>query len=169
MCSLPAIHTLPNAIRLASSPPAARATVVPSPKARTGGPSGEGPPSTRNTPQLLSVDGEIRALARSIAQAAVEVLAGTRPVQQLSRTLDPRCLAALQHRAELTRGHAASAQGGQSRLHRSPMVRSVHVCAVMDGVYEASLVVSEELRSRAVAMRLEASNGAWKVTALEIG
>jgi hypothetical protein len=49
------------------------------------------------------------------------------------------------------------------------MVRSVHVCAVTDGVYEASLVVSEELRSRAVAMRLEGSNGAWTVTALEIG
>jgi hypothetical protein len=36
-------------------------------------------------------------------------------------------------------------------------------------VYEASLVVSEELRSRAVAMRLEGGYGAWKVTALEIG
>ncbi|BAS17199.1 hypothetical protein AHiyo8_55020 [Arthrobacter sp. Hiyo8] len=49
------------------------------------------------------------------------------------------------------------------------MVRSVRVCAVNDGVYEASLVVSEELRSRAVAMRLEGINGTWRVTALEIG
>jgi len=119
--------------------------------------------------RLVSLDGQIRTLARSIVQAAVEVLAGTRPVQQLSRSLDPKCLSALQHRAALTRAHAARAQAGRSRLHRSPVVRSVHVCAVKEGVYEASLVVSEELRSRAVAMRLEGSNDAWKVTALEIG
>ncbi|MCZ9881004.1 Rv3235 family protein [Arthrobacter sp. B2a2-09] len=166
MSASPAIHTLANAVRLATSPPTASRSIVVSPraKARMGGPPGEGPSSARKAAQVLSLNREIRALARSIAQAAVEVLAGTRPVQQLSRTLDPGCLSALQHRAALTR-----AQGGHSRLHRSPMVRSVHVCAVNDGVYEASLVVSEELRSRAVAMRLEGSNGAWKVTALEIG
>ncbi|MFB9715086.1 Rv3235 family protein [Arthrobacter methylotrophus] len=113
---------------------------------------------------VADLDQKIRTLARSIAQAAVEVLAGTRPVQQLSRSLDPRCLSALQHRAALTRAHA-----GRSRIHRSPMVRSVHLCAVREGVYEASIVVWEEHRSRAVAMRLEGSNSAWKVTALEIG
>ncbi len=171
MSAIPAIYTAPPADRLAASPRiASRSTVVsPRAKAGVGGPSDKGPSSTGKTARILGLDGEIRALARTIAQAAVEVLAGTRPVQQLSRTLDPGCLAALQHRAALTRAHAASAQGGQSRLHRSPMVRSVHLCAVTDGVYEASLVVSEELRSRAVAMRLEGNNGAWKVTVLEIG
>ncbi|GAA3311860.1 Rv3235 family protein [Arthrobacter ramosus] len=171
MSASPAVHSLPDAVLQATSPPIASRSIVASPraKARMDGPSGRGPSSARKAAQLLSLDAEIRALARSIAQAAVEVLAGTRPAQQLSRTLDPGCLSALQHRAALTRAHAANAQGGQSRLHRSPMVRSVRVCAVNDGVYEASLVVSEELRSRAVAMRLEGSNGAWKVTALEIG
>lgn len=118
---------------------------------------------------MVSLDGEMRVLARSIAQAAVEVLAGTRPVQQLSRSLDPGCLSALQHRAALTRAHTARTQARQQQLHRSPVIRSVRVCAVKEGVYEASLVVSEELRSRAVAMRLEGSNGVWRVTALEIG
>lgn len=171
MSASSAIHSVPNTDRPAPSPPSAtRARVVsPRPEAGVGGPSDKGPSSARKAARIHCLDGEIRALARTIAQAAVEVLAGTRPVQQLSRTLDPRCLAALQHRAALTRAHAASARGRRSRLHRSPMVRSVHVCAVTDGVYEASLVVSEELRSRAVAMRLEGSNGAWTVTALEIG
>ncbi|MFF2297441.1 Rv3235 family protein [Arthrobacter sp. NPDC058127] len=170
MSASPAIRTVPNAVRTPPPPIASRSIVVsPRAKARAGGPSDKGPSSASKAARLLSLDGEIRALARSIAQAAMEVLAGTRPVQQLSRTLDPGCLSALQHRAALTRAHAASTQGGQSRLHRSPMVRSVHVCAVKDGVYEASLVVSEELRSRAVAMRLEGSNGTWRVTALEIG
>ncbi|UKA57545.1 Rv3235 family protein [Arthrobacter sp. FW306-2-2C-D06B] len=170
MSASPAVHSLPNAIVQATSSIASRSIVASPPaKSRTDGPSGRGPSSARKAAQIRSLDGEIRALARSIAQAAVEVLAGTRPVQQLSRTLDPGCLGALQHRAALTRAHAANSQSGQPRVHRSPMVRSVRVCAVNDGVYEASLVVSEELRSRAVAMRLEESNGAWKVTALEIG
>ena len=46
---------------------------------------------------------EICAISRSTVQAAIEVLAGTRPAQQLARRLDERCLAALQHRAALTR------------------------------------------------------------------
>jgi hypothetical protein len=43
------------------------------------------------------------------------------------------------------------------------------MCAVSETAYEAAMVVREDLRSRAVAMRLELSNGAWRVTALQIG
>lgn len=171
MSATSAIHALPDASRTVTSPqifpPAtgesSRAT------ARPGSSSATGRSSARKVADVISLDGELRTLARSIAQASIEVLAGTRPVQQLSRSLDPRCLSALQHRAALTRAHAARSQAGRSRLHRSPVVRSVRVCTVKEGVYEASVVISEELRSRAVAMRLEGSNGAWKVTALEIG
>lgn len=166
-----AIHPLPDAVRTVTLPRIVSPSIVvlPHAKARVNGPSGEGPASGRKLTHVVSLDREISTLARSITQAAVEVLAGTRPVQQLSRSLDPRCLSALQHRAALTRAYAARTRIGRSRLHRSPVVRSVRVCAVKEGVYEASLVVSEELRSRAVALRLEQSNGAWKVTALEIG
>ena len=118
---------------------------------------------------LPGTDEEVKVHARRIAQAVVEVLAGTRPVQQLSRSLDPRSLASLQHRAVLTRAHAVRSGVANFRHHRNPQVRSVHACAVSESVYEAALVVHEELRSRAVAMRLELSNGAWKVTALQIG
>lgn len=116
-----------------------------------------------------STEQEVKMHARRIAQAAIEVLAGTRPVQQLSRSLDPKSLTSLQHRAALTRAHALRSGNAQSRHHRNPQVRSVHGCAVSETVYEASMVVNEDLRSRAVAMRLELSNGGWKVTALQIG
>lgn len=170
MSATSAIHAVPDAPRNVVS-----RRIVPPPvvssraRNRGGSSSGKRLPYTRKAADVVSIDGQMRTLARSIAQAAVEVLAGTRPAQQLSRSLDPRCLTALQHRAALTRAHAARAQAGRSRLHRNPLVRSVRVCAVKEGVYEASLVVSEELRSRAVAMRLEGGNGVWKVTALEIG
>lgn len=121
------------------------------------------------TPRPAAGKHDVRMHALRIAQAAIEVLAGTRPAQQLSRSMDPACLASLQHRAALTRAHTARAGSGRPRLHRNPQVRSVHACAVSETVYETAMVVSEELRSRAVAMRLELSNGAWKVTALQIG
>ncbi|WP_244296660.1 Rv3235 family protein [Paenarthrobacter nitroguajacolicus] len=113
-------------------------------------------------------DVDVRLVARSIAQAALEVLAGTRPVQQLSRSLEPDCYVSLQHRAALTRKHAAKARGN-AQPHRSPMVRSVRACSISDTICEASIVVAEEQRCRAVAMRLERFDGVWRVTALEIG
>ncbi|MFF1828618.1 Rv3235 family protein [Paenarthrobacter sp. NPDC058040] len=111
---------------------------------------------------------DIRLVARSIAQAAVEVIAGTRPVQQLARFLEADCYVALQHRAGLTRDFVVRSRAPQ-RIHLSPMVRSVRVCRISDEVHEASVVVAEDLRCRAIAMRLELCDGAWRVTALEIG
>lgn len=127
-------------------------------------------PSAGSAPLRLVDEGrEICAISRSTVQAAIEVLAGTRPVQQLARRLDPRCLAALQHRAALTRRVASGSSPTAGRLHRNPSVRSVQACRISDDVYEASAVVVEELRVRAVALRLERGKLAWRVTALEIG
>lgn len=114
-------------------------------------------------------DRDIKALCRSTVQAAIEVLAGTRPAQQLARRLDERCLTALQHRAALTRRVASGTSPTAGRLHRNPWVRSVHACRISEDVYEASAVVSDELRVRAVALRLERSRLVWRVTVLEIG
>lgn len=112
---------------------------------------------------------EICAITRATVQAAVEVLAGTRPIHQLARRLDQRCLAVLQHRAALTRRVAARAPRKMGLLHRNASVRSVRACAVAPDIYEASAVVIDELRVRAVAVRLERSKNVWRVTALEIG
>lgn len=113
---------------------------------------------------------EVRAIARSTVQAAMEVLAGIRPVHQLARRLDPRCLAALQHRAALIRREVnRTGNPALARLHRNSTVRSVRVCEVSDGVYEASAVVLDDIRARAVAVRLEQSKQVWRITELVIG
>ncbi|MDQ0755742.1 Rv3235 family protein [Arthrobacter sp. B3I4] len=119
--------------------------------------------------RLVDQEKEVCAICRSTVQAAIEVLAGTRPAQQLARRLDERCLAALQHRAALTRRVASGSSPTAGRLHRNPCVRSVRACRVADDVYEASAVVSDELRVRAVALRLERCRMTWRVTVLEIG
>jgi hypothetical protein len=124
------------------------------------------PPPLRPADDLA----EVRSVTRGTVQAAMEVLAGIRPIHQLARRLDPRCLAALQHRAclirrELTRtGNPALA-----RLHRNSTVRSVRVCEVAEGIYEASAVVVDDVRARAVAIRVERSKQVWRVTELVIG
>lgn len=134
--------------------------------------NGAVPPDRSGKPALRPVNelAEVRAIARGTVQAAMEVLAGIRPVHQLARRLDGRCLAALQHRASLIR-HELIRTGnpGLQRLHRNSVVRSVRVCAVADGTYEASAVVVDEVRARAVALRMERSKHVWRVTELEIG
>ena len=129
------------------------------------------PPRTplRMPLQLVDEGREICTICRGTVQAAIEVLAGTRPAQQLARRLDERCLAALQHRAALTRRVASGSSPTAGRLHRNPSVRSVRACKVSNDVYEASAVVVDELRVRAVALRLERSQLLWRVTVLEIG
>ncbi|MCU1511660.1 MAG: hypothetical protein JWO34_1500 [Arthrobacter sp.] len=131
------------------------------------------PTSARTTPrlslQLVDEGREICTICRGTVQAAIEVLAGTRPAQQLARRLDERCLAALQHRAALTRRVASGNSPTAGRLHRNPTVRSVRACKVSEDVYEASAVVVDELRVRAVALRLERTPLLWRVTVLEIG
>ncbi|BCW67739.1 hypothetical protein NicSoilB4_25020 [Arthrobacter sp. NicSoilB4] len=163
--------TSPRAAAEAHVSPASPLRLVPggaAPAAFEDTPSG---PVGPQAPPMRAADEtrEICAISRSTVQAAIEVLAGIRPAQQLARRLDERCLAALQHRAALTRRVPCGASPTAGRLHRNPSVRSVHACRVSADVYEASAVVVEELRVRAVALRLERSRLAWRVTVLEIG
>ncbi|GAB3530331.1 Rv3235 family protein [Arthrobacter monumenti] len=115
----------------------------------------------------------VTAISKSVGQAAVEVLAGTRPVSQLSRWLDPQSYERLQLRSALVReqreSRNARSSAGAKRLHRNPQVRSARLCRLTSGIYEASLVVVEQSRARAVALRLEYRKEVWKITALEIG
>ena len=113
---------------------------------------------------------EIKALTRGTVQASMEVLAGIRPIHQLARRLDPRCLASLQHRAALIRRELTrTGNPALARLHRNSTVRSVRVCEVADGIYEASAVVVDDVRARAVAVRLERSKQVWRIVELVIG
>jgi hypothetical protein len=109
--------------------------------------------------------------ARSIAQACMEVIGGSRPVQQLARWLDPDCYDKLVHRAALAQDRRTRRAAGKSALQPLPntVVRPARVCRISADVYEAALVVVEPHRARAVALRLERRRGLWKVTALEIG
>ncbi len=102
-------------------------------------------------------------VVRRLAGASVEVIAGRRPAGQLARWLAPAVLDVLRTRAVLT--HRAAVQA----LTRPPTVRGVRVCAVHEHTVEASAVVDDGRRVRAIALRLETHRGAWRATALEVG
>ena len=108
----------------------------------------------------------MEAIARSVTVGALEVLAGVRPLQQMSRWLDLDEFERLQMRTNLERGRAA-ASGARAR--RNVRILRVRVCPVTEGIYEVAVVAAETSTVRAAALRLELRRGLWKVTALEIG
>lgn len=102
------------------------------------------------------------AFARQLAQAFVEVMAGSRPAPQLIRWTTPEVYAVLARRALV----AARRDLPQSRR---PMVRAVRVCETADGVVEACAVVVHQDRVRALAMRMAGLDHRWVVTDLAVG
>lgn len=126
-------------------------------------PLAPGPPPARD-------DGDLpdpARWARQFVQAAVEVAVGLRPAAQLVRWTDEEVYARLARRCDVaTRARVAG------RLRVPPgrtRVRSVRASTVARGVVEASAVVSDGTRVRAVALRLEGHDGRWRVTVLELG
>jgi hypothetical protein len=102
-------------------------------------------------------------LALSLAGALVEVVRGTRPASQLARWLAPGVLAELRERTTL-----AASRGQRVALVRPSAVRRLMANPSGPAV-EVSAAVDDGIRVRAVAFRLEAHRGGWRITALEIG
>lgn len=119
---------------------------------------GRQPTSTDHLPDPLTT-------CSALVQAVVEVLGGVRPASQLVRWMSHDVHVALARRAAL----AARMRRGAAAQGRAAVVRGVRVCTPADGVVEASAVVVEADRVRAVAVRLEGLDGRWRATALEVG
>lgn len=98
-----------------------------------------------------------------VGLACVEVVLGRRPVAQLARWVTPDVLEELQVRADLVRRTGVLAHA------RRPAARRVRVCPVDAHTAEACLVVDDGVRVRALAARLEAHRGSWRVTTLQLG
>lgn len=146
-------------------------SLIPPGSQRASGPKPSGEVINNPVSSLKTVTDhrEVCDIVRGTVQAAIEVLAGTRPVHQLARRLDQQCMASLQHRAALIRLNRQSNPPSTTGVYRNPAVRSVRASEVTADIYEASAVVVDETRARAVALRLERSDKVWRITVLEIG
>lgn len=114
-------------------------------------------------PKVLELPDPYRT-ATALAPAVVEVLNGTRPASQLVRWTTREVQVAVARRA------AIGARMGRRQMRgRPPVVRAVRVCRPARHVAEASAVIVEADRVRAVAIRLEVIGGRWRATDLEVG
>lgn len=108
---------------------------------------------------------QIVAISRVVCQAVAEVLAGLRSVHQMSRWLDPQVHDKVRQRGEILARHR---QG--STVYGGPLTfRSIRAAHVRPGVWEVSVVFSDEYRTRACALRLQAHRRRWRVSAMELG
>lgn len=108
---------------------------------------------------------QIVAISRVVCQAVAEVLAGLRPVAQMSRWLTPEVHDKVRQRGEILARHR---QG--STVYGGPLAfRSIRTTHVRPGIWEVSVVFSDERRTRACAMRLQAHRRRWRISAMELG
>ena len=92
----------------------------------------------------------------------LQIEAGQRPPSQLSRFAAPEVIESLvRRRSARTRGRRAPV--------RPTRVRTVLLSEPRDGVADASVVLDDGRRARALALRLTGLDGRWIVTDLQIG
>ena len=99
------------------------------------------------------------AWAAHIAQAIVDTLFGTRPIQQLLRWTD----AAVYHALVTALSDNSPAPGAPR-----PAVRRIRISTPAAKVAEVSVLIQMGLRYRAAAMRLEVVGPHWRCTAFDL-
>lgn len=116
-----------------------------------------------------------RRWAAHIAQGLVEVMHGARPPAQVLRWTTPEVYAVVARRGTLAarrqaaRTQAAAAGTGAPPERRRTQVTRVLVCEPAEDVVEASVVLVDGRRVRALALRLVGRDGRWLVDALQVG
>lgn len=99
-----------------------------------------------------------------IAQAIVEVMHGARPPSQIMRWTTPEIYTVVARRGSRA-GRRAAGRGPAQRTR----VTRVRICEPAVDVAEASIVLIDGARVRALALRLVGRDGRWIVEALQIG
>lgn len=132
------------------------------------------PPHPVPPPSPVSLDdarrlNELKSQVHRLVQAIMEALNGARPLQQLSRWMDPELFSSLQLRRALVQEAQEHFGRGRPSPYADAQVQSVHAQCPVSQIVEATAVVRCRKRTRAVAIRMEARRTSWIVTALEIG
>ncbi|MEO6886739.1 MAG: Rv3235 family protein [Jatrophihabitantaceae bacterium] len=100
---------------------------------------------------------------RSLMICVIETAAGRRPLHQLAALFNHSVAAGLG--ADFERAAASS----QRHWLHAATVRTVHASRPREGVAELSATIQAGRRIRAVALRLEAGDGRWRCTRLQLG
>jgi len=116
-------------------------------------------------PPVASI-GEAKALAMNLARCVVEILAGTREIDQIARWLSSDVYTHLLKRVVIS-ARARTARG-ESAGRLTFTMGSTVLCEPTPGVVEAVVIVHGRARSRAVAIRLERLETRWRASAVHV-
>lgn len=105
-------------------------------------------------------------LLTNLARCILEVLAGARELEQLNRWVTDEVYATLLHRTVLA--ERARRVKGLKAVRPALSVLSTHISEPRDGVVEATVVVRNPVRVRAVAIRLEGLDRRWRASAISV-
>ncbi len=114
---------------------------------------------------LLDLD-DAKALAMNLARCVVEILAGTREIDQIARWLSSDVYSHLLKRVVISA--RARAARGETPGRLAFTMGSTVVCEPSPGVVEAVVIVHGRARSRAVAIRLEHLETRWRASAIHV-
>lgn len=106
-------------------------------------------------------------LLENLTRCVIEILAGARDLEQISRWVSDDVYRHLLKRVVLSaRARQAKGQRTPQRPHFT--IGSTVVTEPCDGVVEAVVIVHSRARSRAVALRLEGMDRRWRATAINV-
>lgn len=123
-----------------------------------------GPATEQNT---AADDSRIAATATSLAVACLEIFAGIRRSDSISRWVDRALLEKIDHRAQLRAEVAPAKTVGELGAARTLQAGNARVCRVTGAIAEVTVIVRTQNRFRAVAIRLELLTTRWTMTALQ--
>lgn len=105
-------------------------------------------------------------LLENLTRCVIEILAGARDLEQISRWVTDDVYRHLLKRVVLS-ARARQAKG-QVVARPAFSIGSTSICEPRDGVVEAVVVVCGRARTRAVAFRLEGLDNRWRATAINV-
>jgi hypothetical protein len=105
-------------------------------------------------------------LLENLTRCVIEILAGARDLEQISRWVTDDVYRHLLKRVVLS----ARARQAKGRVPVRPTfaIGSISLCEPRDGVVEAVVIVRGRARVRAVALRLEGLDNRWRATAINV-
>jgi len=105
-------------------------------------------------------------LLENLTRCVVEILAGARDLEQISRWVTDDVYRHLLKRVVLS-ARARNAKR-QPAVRPTFTIGSTSVCEPRDGIVEAVVIVHGRARTRAVAIRLEGLDSRWRATAINV-
>jgi len=102
----------------------------------------------------------------SLATGVIEVISGTRQIDQLARILSDGVYQAISSKAIEARNSRESR--GEKARYQNIRVHAIRNQSPRDGVIESVVLVDIHERTRAVVIRLEGINSRWRATSVSV-